>query len=397
VTLAERMYRMVLWLYPARHRQAYGGPMLQHARDLGLAARQRGPWHVALLCPRLLKDGIVNAAVEHMEVIGMTDKRYTPVPWLSVMLAALPGLLAAVSRRQTALLDSLLPILGYLYLGLVVLASPIIWWKRRRFPVWALLPSGILIWSLTYMAGSVLSRQVGSPHIFGLQWTGIGTWITLIHLVLATVLFVVLLRGRRIPSYAWVAFGIIVLSNALMAVFYSLARYDGTELLSGMVQYFTASDLGPIEGLMLVAVGLLAARQHGVLASLVVVGGYSYMCLDSDYLFGHSLREWVGLSAYLAAVTVSFLVVVPVALLRAKTPLGRALAVFVPTVIFHVARLTIPPLVMQEQVKVRPGEIILSINVVLSLALAWALYSHVGDTSRDAQPSGSMETSPLLN
>lgn len=381
MTVAERMYRMLVWLYPAKHRQAYEQPMLQHARDLGRAARQRGRWHVAMLCWRLLKDGIINAAIEHLEVIKMANHRYTPVPWLSVILAALPGLLIALSRREAALLDPLLPILRYVYLGLLVLVTPIMWWQRRRFPVWALLPAGALIWVLTYVAGSELSRQVRSLTMFDLQWTGIETGITLINLVLGAALFVALLRGRRVPGFTWLVIGVIVSGHVLMAVLYSLAIYSGTEFFPGMVQYFTKSGIGPVEGLMLVAVGLLAARQHGVLAILVVVGGYSYMCMDSDYLFGHPLREWAGLSVYLAAVTISFLVVVPVALLRARTRLGRALAVFVPVVIFHVARLIVPLLVIQQPVKARLGDVVFSISIVLSLVLGWVLYGQVGEAS----------------
>jgi len=390
MTMAERMYRMLVWLYPAKHRQAYEQPMLQHARDLGRAARQRGRWHVAVLCGRLLKDGIINAAIEHLEVIKMGDHRYTPVPWLSVILAAFPGLLIALSRRYAVVLDPVLPILGYVYLGLLVLVTPIMWWQRRRFPVWALLPAGALIWVLTYMAGSELSRQVRSLSTFDLRWTGMETGITLINLVLGAALFVAVLRGRRVSGLAWLVIGVIVSGHVLLAVLYSRARYSGTEFFPGMVQYFTASGIGPVEGLMLVAVGLLAARQHGVLAILVVVGGYSYMCMDSDYLFGYPLREWAGLSAYLAAVTVSFLVVVPVALLRARTRLGRALAVFVPVAIFHVARLIVPLLVIEQPVKVGPGEVIFSISIVLSLVLGWVLYGQVGEASW-GERGGSME------
>ena len=113
----------------------------------------------------VLKDGIVNAGIEHMEAIMMANYRFKPVPWLSVLLASFPGLLVALSRRHAALLDPLLPILGYLYLGLLVLAMPIIWWKRRRFPVWALLPAGVLMWLLTYLVGTEISQQINSLHI----------------------------------------------------------------------------------------------------------------------------------------------------------------------------------------------------------------------------------------
>ena len=90
MTPAERIYRLLLWLYPAKHRQAYGSLMLQHARDLSRATRQRGRWHMAILCLRLMMDGIANAFVEHKEAIenltrainfGANKVRfYTPVP-----------------------------------------------------------------------------------------------------------------------------------------------------------------------------------------------------------------------------------------------------------------------------------------------------------------------------
>jgi hypothetical protein len=381
--LAEHFYRMLLRLYPTKHRQAYERPMLQHARDMSRAARQQGRWHVAILCLRLLIDGIVNAGTEHMEAVMMANNRFKPAPWLIVLLASLPGLLVALSRRNVELLAPLLPILGYFYLGLLVLVLPILWWQRRRFPVWALLPAGALVWLLTYRAGTELSWQVNSLHILDLKWMGIETGIAILNIVLAVAIFVVLLRGQHMPGSVWLVISLIVFGHLLLATLYSFARYGGDRLFAGMFEYFTTSGLGPVEGLMLVAIGLLAARQHGILALLVVIGGYSYMITDTDYLFGYPIREWTGLSAYLVAVTILYLIVVPIALLRAKTRLGRALAVFVPVVAFHVARLTVPLLVIQQPLKMRPGDVIASINVVLSLILAWVLYSHISDTTRE--------------
>ena len=64
--VAERLYKLLLCLYPAQHRQLYGECMLQHARDLSRDARESGRWPVVLLCLRLLKDGLANAAIEHL-------------------------------------------------------------------------------------------------------------------------------------------------------------------------------------------------------------------------------------------------------------------------------------------------------------------------------------------
>jgi hypothetical protein len=145
---------------------------------------------------------------------------------------------------------------------------------------------------------------------------------------------------------------------------------------------------------MFVAVGLLAVRQHGVLALLVVVGGYSYWFTDSDYLAGYLLHQWAGLMPYLAIMPILFLVVLPVGLLRARTRLGRAYAVFVPATAFCLARLIVPKLVLGQLYTILPGDVVLSLNILLSLVVAWVLYNHISENLPEAQPA-SLEASPL--
>jgi len=126
MSLAERLCRMLLWLYPAEHRRAYGGLMIQHARDLSRTARSQGRLQSARLGLRLLKDGVLNAGIEHLEVIKMANTRFKPLPWSSVLLAAYPSLLVALSRQTITPLAPTLAILGYLYLGILLLAPPVI-------------------------------------------------------------------------------------------------------------------------------------------------------------------------------------------------------------------------------------------------------------------------------
>jgi hypothetical protein len=395
MTLAEYAYRILLWLYPTKHRQAYGQQMLQHTRDLNREARQRGRWHVAILCLRLLKDGIVNAGIEHMEAIMMGNNRYKPVPWISVLLAALPGVLLAASRRNVEMLAPLLSIIGYIYLGILVLGPLVIWWRNRRFPVWALLPAGALTWVLVYLAGIELSELSSSLPILGPRWIGSDTGTVLLEIILATAIFFVMLRGQHVPGSFWLVIGVFVFGNLVLAALDSLYRYGGDRLLPGMLLYFTLYGVAPLDGLVLAAAGLLAARQHGVLAMLVVVGGFSYMCSDSDYLFGSQYRDWAGLTLYLVAMTALYLVVTPIALLRAKTNLGRTLAVFVPVVGFHVIRIITPSIVIRGPHLVPWGDIILSINVLLSFVIAWVLYSHIGGAAQVLQPDDGFAATPL--
>jgi hypothetical protein len=88
MSLTERLYRVLLWLYPVEHRRAYGELMVQHARDLKRAARSQRRWQSARLGFWLLKDGVLNAALEYLEAIEMAYTRFKPIPWSGVLLTA---------------------------------------------------------------------------------------------------------------------------------------------------------------------------------------------------------------------------------------------------------------------------------------------------------------------
>ena len=398
MTLAEYLYWILLRLYPEKHRQAYGQQMLQLARDLCRAARQRGRWQVAFLSMHLFTDGITNAAIEQFEAIKMANNRIKPAPWLIVFLACIPGLMVALTRRQASLLDPFLPILVYIYLGLLVIGVPLLWWKNRSFPVWALLPAGAVLWTLTYIIGTGLSQLINSSRVAGLGWIGIEAGIAIVNILIIlgiAAIFLHFFQGERVPGSIRLVITLILLVNISLLVLYSISTDGGIPSLADLLAFSGMSGLGLVDGLMVVAVGMLAARQHGVIALLFVVGGYIYMFMDSDYFSAFTMLDWRGLSLYLISATLLFLVVVPVGLLRAKTRLGRALAVFLPVVIFQAARITIPFFVNRLTFKFYPGEIILSMNVFLCLLLAWYLYSYIGDRSNAIQLEDSSEESPL--
>lgn len=395
MTPAERIYRILLWLYPREHRRAYGRLMLQHARDLNRAARRRGRWHVTTLCLRLLADGVVNAGREHMEAIMTTNGPFKPVPWLSVLLAAMPGMLIALSRSYTDVLAPFLQIVEVAYALLLILALPVTWWRTRRFPVWALLPAGLLVWFLIFTTSRLLSSPTGWPGNFTLRWMALNLFI---NIVLAAILFVSQLPGKRLPAAIWAILGLMVLGNLLLAILALFFGPDGQMAPSRQLRdhlYPILQILSmPAEALMLVAVGLLAARRHGVLAMLVVIGGYGSIFLDTDNLFGYPSREWAGLPLYLTTITALYFVAAPVALLRARSRLGRALAVFVPLTMFLVARLAVPLLALGRPiVDLRPGDV-LSVNILLAFLLAWVLYDYVEAASPEPQPDN-LETAPL--
>lgn len=381
MTPAEAIYGALLKLYPRKHRQEYGRLMLQHARDQERAARQLGRRHAAVLYVRLIGDGIVNAAGEHVDAFRTTENNFNPVPWPAVLLAAIPGLWLALTRRHADLLAPALSILGVVTILLLLVAAPVTWRRTRRFPVWALLPAGMLAWFLIYRLGTAVSSQVGPLGSGSTQWAV----ILLLNSALVVVIFTIMLRGRRAPTAAWVLIVLMLLSGLpLLVQLNQSASWNGR----GFPEYLMAGLSGPVEALMLVAVGLLAARRHNVLALLVIVGGYGIMFGDTDYLWGSPSRSWPGIPLYLAGMTFLFFVLAPIGFLRAKTRLGRAVALFVPAALFLAARLIIPFFVLGQAATVRPGDVLISANILLSLIVGWLLYSCIGKTAGEASPTG---------
>lgn len=377
---AERLYRALLWLYPAEHRRAFGAVMVQHARDMHRDARSAGPWRVAGLQIYLIGEGLLNALVEQMEAIMTTMKRLEPVPWWGVLLAVLPGLLLALGRVGGGLPGTTTRILGAATVALLVAAVAAAWWQSRQFPIWALLPAGLLAWQLIFLVGMGLGENLLFPR----RAESAGMGLVLVQAALALVLWALLLRrGRRIPAAVWGLAAFMVLLYGVGGLVYwdgSGAARAPTDLGRWTLQALS----GPAEGLMLVGLGALAARRHGVGALLFVLGGFGYMLMDSDYLSGYSLRNWTWMSLYLVAMTLWYLVLAPAACLRARSAWGRALALLGPVVLFHAVRLALPLLVGPGRSALPMGEVGISLTVVLSLLLGWLLYRALGEAPRPA-------------
>jgi hypothetical protein len=379
MTPAENLYRVLLHLYPREFRRAYGELMLQHARDLERAALQRGRLSVSALYLRLVGDGLFNAAAEHLQAVRAANNNFDPTPWPAVLLAAIPGLWLALTRRHADLLGPALSLFGSAYLVLLLIAVPVAWRRARRIPVWALIPAGMLASiSIFRFQSGVASLAVPLDSRFSI-WA----LIALLTLALTTLIGFIILRGRRLPGTTFLFIGLLLLSGLLLAL---LVRQKATWTDHPISYYLAAALTEPAIALLLVAVGLPAARRHNVLALLVVIGGYGTIFLDSDYLWGSPYRDWPGLPFYFPAMILLFFVLAPTGLLRARSRLGRAAALFFSTALFLTARLAGPALVLGQAATILPGDAILSLTVLLSLVIGWILYGNLGDPERKDVP-----------
>lgn len=308
-----------------------------------------------------------------------TAKTFEPVPWGSVFLAVVPGILLALSRRQADDLGMLLGIIGWLYLAVLAVGLPVIWYRTKRLPVWGLMPAGALAWFGLYILATGLSSMSGSAGRF----LSLEVALVVVQAIVAVALLISLLRGRRFPRSVWLLTALFFAINLLtiMRIAQQAGRPAGFEPL----QLITVLS-GFVEGLMLLAVGLLAVSQHKVLSLLVVLGGYLYMLTDSDYLYGYSLGDWPGLTIYLISMVVLYAVVTPVTFLRARTQVGRVAGLFAPVAAFAALRLIVPQIVIGRPGTVWPGDVLISINLLLVLAIGWLLYSYLSDNQPETRP-----------
>jgi PPM family protein phosphatase len=62
---AERLYRILLWLYPVQFRRAYGREMVQTFRDCYREEQEQGDWSIARLWGLVFSDLVTSVCVEH--------------------------------------------------------------------------------------------------------------------------------------------------------------------------------------------------------------------------------------------------------------------------------------------------------------------------------------------
>jgi hypothetical protein len=147
---SHKVYTTFLNLYPTEHRAEYGESMRQVFTDQCRSAyRQKGTTGLILLWLRTLPDLGYSAFVEHLSGPGarlglMEPVPNAPLPWKGVFLILLPGLVYLVS--QVAQLTGQPWYMTVYYRAAFLLILPVlaVWAVTRRFPLWGLIPVGLL-------------------------------------------------------------------------------------------------------------------------------------------------------------------------------------------------------------------------------------------------------------
>ncbi len=150
VERSQRLYRRLLRLYPQAHRTTYAAAMDQLFADQCRAAYgQQGRLGVLKLWWRTLGDASVTIPAEHLADpqarLGLLEALPgVQLPWKGVALVLIPGLVFFVCQMAQLSGEDWFYIAFYRAAYVLMLPVLLVWLFTRRFPVWGLLPLGLL-------------------------------------------------------------------------------------------------------------------------------------------------------------------------------------------------------------------------------------------------------------
>ncbi len=325
IAISRRIYARLLNLYPQPYRSEYGPAMLQLFVDQCRAACRRGGVGLSALWLRTLFDLGLSALSEHLSAPGakwglLEAVPNRPLPWKGVALVLIPGLVLFASQvAQTAGENWFFATLlwaPYILMAIVLL----VWLASRKYPVWGLMPLGLLssnlvyygsrlitTWHLSFYDGPASLRQFVAVFSNGLNsvqssysWMVAreGLWAVLLggaFVFLPAVLIAVYQRRQPLSPAIWILLGIYLALSVLQVVlkiqnyldsmqisvgnanlYYALLSGDltaaGTYVPAGktIIAFWTLYGSGAF--LFLIFAGVLLARRYGDLVVLFPLG-----------------------------------------------------------------------------------------------------------------------------
>jgi hypothetical protein len=359
INISRRVYARLLYLYPAPHRAEYGADMLQVFTDQCRSANQvhKGLAFLALWVRTLVDLGI-NVVREHLTAPqgglgGLENGPIQPLPWKGAALVLAPGLIFFGSQVAQLTGQDWFFLMVYragYFLILPVLAA---WAWTRKFPVWGLIPLGLLMNTLLSVGYRMQFLPYVAPEAVNplLGWlvpiikTIPSTIMEIIPVIVFLLAILVLLREAKrrvgIPGRAWAWLGVYaglvfsyilvnvypILSTKIIAVsarVAALVRADNLKEVIDQASY----NLYIYGGfLVLILLGALLAGRHGRLAALLPLG-----YLLPTVLYGRVSNAWPSpgtpeftllLTVGAAALTYRFLVALAGPLWIVRSATGR--------------------------------------------------------------------------
>jgi len=411
IELSQHIYRQLLRLYPQSYRTTYETEMFRVFTDQCREAYQgRGGLGLLTLWLRTLMDVGKTVVIEHISdpnaKVGLLDAiPNAPLPWKGVLLVLIPGLIFFVSQIEQVTSNGDWFFFAY-YRAAYFLILPVllIWIFTRRFPVWGLIPLGLLYGTLeSYGPGYLIDKLTFLKLSDTLVLSGIT--FDLNYLMPVSVCVVLLCgliwynaRRRQISRSVsgWLAlYGALIIFQIVVEaqrrivqeVAYSGSNWQTVLGSADMKQFLFQMPLWylytSLSFLLLVFIGKIFARKHGGLSFLLLLG-----YLLPTIVFGR-YGEWTDIIPFYWVTSVVLIyrfvvaLVAPVWLVREVSITGRQRAAAIPVavaVICHVTLNVIVNIIMANQYAYQMSLVDLALavwNQVLvaaGLGLAVALY-----------------------
>lgn len=300
IEISLKIYTALLNLYPQEHRAEFGESMRQVFRDqCRNTYEQRGHLGIFLLWLRTLPDLGYSALLEHVTspraAWGLMEPvPNAPLPWKGVFLILLPGLVYLISQVAQLVTGETWFYFVYYRVTFFLIIPPLIAWIfTRRFPLWGLIPLGLLfrvvqeigyqliVWHPKLFSGNAILELI----LKAARQVNENLWFLLAPLALATLILGArhVRQQKNLRSF-WFWLGVYGLVSCIevgreyiiqmqnMQNHPDLYAYAGFETTNWLSLYASWMLYPATTLLLLIFIGMFFTRRHGFFSILLLVG-----------------------------------------------------------------------------------------------------------------------------
>ncbi len=402
IAWSQRFYLWLLRLYPQAYRATYEMEMFRLFTDQCREAyKQRGGRGVLALWPRTLVDVGITVTREHLAdpqaTLGLLEaKPDAPLPWKGVLLVSIPGLIFFISQVEQVISNNDWFFIAFYRAGYVLILPVLLTWlSTRRFPIWGLIPLGLLYETLWTYGQRV---QVGDLFFAAnsLKWGDeLPVYAKYLSIVVPCAILLLALiwhsaRRGQISRNAWTwlgLYGLLVVLRIVVEISRVLPwqseSWPSAESAAYLFQVPVWNLYDSLPFLMLIFTGMFFARKYGGFSFLLLLGYLLPTVVFGRYGIWNEYVPFIVVS--LAVLIYRFVValVAPVWLVRAASIPGRQRAAALPVaaaILCHISLNLIYSLAWASQSMYTITLLDLAMNVwgqlliAAGLGLAVALY-----------------------
>ncbi|HET9910884.1 MAG TPA: hypothetical protein VFQ13_03285 [Anaerolineales bacterium] len=357
VASSQRVYRWLLRLYPQDYRTAYGMEMFHvFTAQCREAHKGQGRWGILSLWSRTLADVIVTVIREHLSDpharVGLLEATpNAPLPWKGVLLVLIPGLIFFVSQIEQVISNNDWFYFVFYRAGyFLILPVLLVWVWTRRFPVWGLIPLGLLyatLWeyvqrfqleSLPFI-GKWFARE--SIELVGTELS-IYAWRYLFTSMICLILLGILLRvgvqRGQISRTGWIwlgVYGSLFVLRIVLEGYRSFSSWWVSPEEMNKYLFETSLWLGytSLPFLLLVFIGMLFARKYEGFSFLMLLGYLLPIVIFGRYGVWNDYIPFYVVSLTVVAYRFIVALIAPVWLVRAAAIPSRQRAAAIPVAI----------------------------------------------------------------